>query len=367
MFLLLPRRCLVALSEADALYNSLLALDRTLVQRAKEAWFAMHPKSLQESFVQDFIPKMLPDLIRAQTAAAAMGAKNITRGVDAAAPSVLSLPPLPDVVPSGFAGVAADGRPLSSLLAQPLIETYVNLDHGMPMDLALRSGFDSMDQILATQVQDAARTAQSVQMVVHRVTYYIRHTEPGACDRCLVLEGAHFKTNKGFLRHPHCRCLHVPGVSEYLDPVDGSRGVKMDSGPPTQSPRDLFDAMSRADQDKTFGVAGAQAIRQGASMSSVVNARRGMSTASGTTTEGTDRRGSFTVLQREIAKQQGGRRAVTAPRLMPEQIYKIAKGDSAEELRLLLGNGYITEGSFTQRASRYIAMSRRSSPVDLTR
>lgn len=370
---------------ADKLYASLVALDRELSRSAQTAWFAMQPPALQESFVREFVPQVLPQLVTSQTAAAAMGGKNITSTV--AKQSEMSdmppLPELPEIVPSGFAGVASDGRPLTSLLAQPLIETYVNLDAGMPMAQAMQAGWGSMDQILATQVQDAGRMAQSVAMTVTRVTYYIRHVEPGACSRCIVLSGLHYKTNAGFRRHPKCRCLHIPGVSEYLDPADGSRGVLLQSDTPTpwkvadaRGGLERFNAMSAADQDRIFGVAGAKAIRQGASINEVVNVRRGLSTASvggqniRTTTEGTTRRGSYSTLRRLIDQQRGettaersvrmnGKRqhVITRPRLMPEQIYRIANGDTAEEMRLLLGNGYITEGSFLDRAKRYVAAS----------
>src|SRR5699024_1103862 len=42
---------------------------------------------------------------------------------------------------------------------------------------------------------------------------------------------------------------------------------------------DYFDSLSREEQDKTFGKAGAQAIRDGADPAQVVNARSGMQPA----------------------------------------------------------------------------------------
>lgn len=85
--------------------------------------------------------------------------------------------------------------------------------------------------------------------------------------------------------------------------------------------------MSTAEQDKAFGKAGAEAIRNGANISQVVNARRGMYTAGGTdyTRTSTTRRG-----------QTRGR-----ARLMPEAIFKQAAGDRAEAIRLLRQHRYI--------------------------
>lgn len=70
-----------------------------------------------------------------------------------------------------------------------------------------------------------------------------------------------------------------------------------------------------------FGKAGAEAIREGADMARVVNARRGMYTAGG----------------RLFTHESAGRR----PRLMPEQILREADGDRGEAIRLLRLHGYL--------------------------
>jgi hypothetical protein len=325
----------VAAPQADALYASLLALDRTLVERARRAWFRLHPKGLQESFVQDFIPQVLPDLVAAQTAAAALGVMNAggsgpSRGsaqsqgrqslatpqasLTTPAQGHITLPdlPQPHVVPSRLAGVASDGRPLTDLLVQPLIETYVNLDGGTPIGQALESGFDSMDRILTTQVQDAARIGSSVAMVADKkVTHYVRAVEPGACGRCIVLAGRRYKWSQGFLRHPHCRCLNVAETA--------------DVGAP--SPQTLYDGMSQRERERAFTVAGAQAIEHGADIGKVVNARRGMTT---------------TVFnqQKLLTTTSGARRGQI--RLMPEAILQLSGGDRDLAVDLLIRNGFIT-------------------------
>jgi hypothetical protein len=106
-----------------------------------------------------------------------------------------------------------------------------------------------------------------------------------------------------------------------------------------------------------FTAAGAQAIRDGADVAQVVNARRGMTVAAGrrVTTQGTTRRALFggyeidpdtgRLRRRRAAELQrvpGQRtRSVTAVRLMPEQIYAEAGGDRAEAIRLLRLHGYL--------------------------
>lgn len=100
-------------------------------------------------------------------------------------------------------------------------------------------------------------------------------------------------------------------------------------------PNAYFKSLSRAEQDKVFTKAGAQAIRDGADISQVVNIRRkgGLYTAGGRkyTRESTTKRGV-------VPKKQ---------RLTPEQIYKDAAGDREAAITLLRQNGYLAGGTKT--------------------
>jgi hypothetical protein len=310
---------------ADLLTASLLALEQALSARAKAAWYRMSLQNMQGSFTGDFMPAVLPDVVTAQTTAARLGSASVT-AMNPTAP-----PDAPQVVPEAFAGGAGDGRPLDSLLARPLVQTYVDLDAGVPLQEAMDRGFDSLDLILSTNLQDTSRSAAQVQMVTHRVTYYIRQVEPNACSRCVILSGKHYKVNAGFLRHPGCRCVHVPGVAVYEDPVDGSgRGRLVSESDAGRTPEEVFAALSREEQDRTFTAAGAQAIRDGARIAPVVNARRsGMSTV-------TDQYGT-----KYRTTTVGAKPGQT--RLLPEACYQVAGGDHDEAIRLLKANGYIVD------------------------
>jgi hypothetical protein len=154
--------------------------------------------------------------------------------------------------------------------------------------------------------------------VTPSVTGYVRMLNPPSCSRCVVLAGKFYRWNEGFERHPQCDCRHIP-TTENL------------AGDLTTDPQAYFDSLTPAEQDDTFGVAGAQAIRDGADMGRVVNARRNggvrkaqlFGKSAFTTTVGTGR---------------GGRRG---PRIMPETIYAIAGDDRAEAIRLLRVHGFI--------------------------
>lgn len=176
-----------------------------------------------------------------------------------------------------------------------------------------------LSMLVATAVQDAGRNGASLQIAVTpTVTGYVRMLNPPSCSRCTILAGKFYRWNEGFERHPNCDCRHIPSTEAL-------------AGDLTTDPQAYFDSLTREEQDRIFTVAGAQAIRDGADMSQVVNARRGMRTAQVfgrdvlTTTAGTSRRG----------------RAAGRIRLMPESIYAIADGDRDEALRLLRLNGFI--------------------------
>lgn len=112
----------------------------------------------------------------------------------------------------------------------------------------------------------------------------------------------------------NCDCFHVPGRVATV-------------GDLRTDPAAYFRSLSREEQDRIFTNAGAQAIRDGADIGQVVNARRGMYVVGGRryTRESTTRRGVY---------RRGGRR------WMPEEIYRRAR-DRDEALELLRRYGYI--------------------------
>lgn len=244
------------------------------------------------------------------------------------------------LIPAAFAGVDGAGRPLADVLRAPVWTALRMLTQGRPIVQALVSGQALLDAIVQTAVADTGRAADSVGMTARpSVTGYIRVVEAGACSRCIVLAGAEYQTDRAFLRHPRCKC--------------GMEPVTRDHTPDVPSPKRLVDQMSEAQKRKTFGVAGAKALAEGADLGQLVNARRGMQSASVlggravTTSEGTVRgefrRQEFRRLRAEGAiprsRSMRGFRPTQA-RLMPEEIYRRAD-DREHAVRLLREHGYI--------------------------
>jgi hypothetical protein len=260
-------------------------------------------------------PRLFLSLSAAQMAAAESGDAYVAaalaeQGIDGAADGRLR--------PRSLAGVASDGRPLESLLRAPVALAKRAVGARVPDPLG--AGGSLLDMIVQTQVADARRVAASVSMMSRpAVRGYVRVVNLPACGRCLILAGRYYRTrdSAAFLRHPRCDCTAEPtnDRSATTDTLEG------------------FQSMSVAEQDKAFTKAGAQAVRDGADPSRVVNARRGMSTTVQhgrtyrTTTEGTTRRG-------RLPGQARG------ARLMPEAIYDLAS-DRDDAIRLLRRFGYL--------------------------
>lgn len=221
--------------------------------------------------------------------------------------------------PARLAGIAADGRTLEGLLYGAVTKAKEAIGAGSDVREALQFGGRFLDAAVDTAVQDAGRVAAGVQIAQARgCAGYIREEKSGCCKNCMLLVGKFYRWSTGFERHLHCHGKNVPVGS-----AEAGRAQ-------TTSPRANFEGLNAADQDRIFGKAAAQAIRDGADMSQVVNANRGMSVSGRTTTEGTTRRGS-------AAKYLDGRQ-----RLMPEEIYRLAAGDRDAAVKLLYQNGFLT-------------------------
>lgn len=243
------------------------------------------------------------------------------------------------VAASRLAGVASDGRVLAELMVQPAFASLRSLAQGSSPAEALGAGELSLRMIGGTQVADAGRVADGVALTARkRVGGYVRMLNPPSCSRCVVLAGRWYRWNKGFRRHPLCNCLHVSVQEDTDDDV-------------RTEPKAYFHSLTAAEQDKVFTKSGAEAIRLGGDPSQVVNARRGMQTATiggrqvQVTTEGTTRRGTFGGYEIDpdtgrLRKRAKGEKP--PPRLMPEQVFEIAGEDRDEAIRLLRRNGYLT-------------------------
>jgi hypothetical protein len=343
---------------ADRRYRSGVKLQHTTTRAALSLWRGVDGSHIDASWLR-IAPLLLALVTRAQEQAAA--------GSDAYVAAALSAQGLDSdalgaVVPTALAGVASDGRELSTLLQSPVIAAKTLIGQGASTAKALQSGRFVLGMIVGTQVADAGRVADGMATVSRpRAQGYVRMLSTPSCSRCIILAGRFYRWSAGFDRHPLCDCRHIPASEDTADNL-------------TTDPKAYFASLSREEQDKAFTQAGAQAIRDGADINQVVNARRGargLNAAAGRrtaeearalrngrdrgslqtervygrdafiTTEGTTSRGLAGRRLQELQKQDGQRyRRSRTPRLMPEQIYRDATSRE-DAIRLLRRFGYI--------------------------
>lgn len=322
----------------------------TVIAAILSLWRRLDRDRLTESWQAGIGPSIVATMTRAQLQAAA--AVPLYLRELAVAQSI----PAPDleVIPEALSGIASDGRPLESLLYQPIIAFKRLLADGVDPNEAMRRATAGITMIAATQAADAGRGAVEAGMTANRAwVMYVRVVNLPACSRCIILAGRVYPLSTGFQRHPNCDCGMMPVTSDDVS---------------IPSPRDLFESMSPEEQDRRFGKAGAEAVRLGANLGQVVNARHGMRQASVfgrqtlITTEGTTRRGvagrrlidqgvgtervaeefATRITRQGREQRQVHRDRVRTPRLMPEAIIQAAEGDRDEAIRLLQRFGFIT-------------------------
>lgn len=223
----------------------------------------------------------------------------------------------PDVAVSSrpLTGWAGDGRRVESLLVGARVAAKEALAAGAPMPAALATGGEWLRGTVATVLSDTSRAAVSLHTGARPGVGYVRVLEGASCARCAVLAGRFYKRRADFARHKRCDCGQRPATEET------ARDLVTD-------PKAYFDSLARADQDRLFTGAGAEAIRSGADVAKVVNARRGMYAAQSPG-------------MALLATKSGATKIGEPVRLMPESIARMAGDDRSEYLRLLRLHGYL--------------------------
>lgn len=329
---------------------------------ATQMWRKVDPGSIQQSWLTQ-LDRLLVLVTGAQKAVAQRADDYLDEVLD-----LQDISPAAEghTVATALAGVASDGRGLDGVLYRPVVTALTGIQRGATVERAMASGLATLDMIVRTQVADAGRAADQVATVARpRANGYVRMLVGTSCSRCAVLAGRWYAVNAGFDRHPRCDCVHVPGREDTTDDV-------------RTDPKAFFRSLSAVEQDQVFTQAGAEAIRLGADIGQVVNARRGARglTPAGAritaeearalrgglqrgrlqtvdvfghqlaiTSEGATTRGLAGVrlgAKVDGVKKTGGRyRSAKAPRLMPESLLQIAGTDRDLALKLLKRNGYI--------------------------
>lgn len=304
------------MSDVVAAANAAYRRRQTLIERAVKAarllWSTIDPQRIGASWAAGPRPRAVAMLTAAQQQAAADAGAAVEQ---MAAAQGLADDVAGELAPAAFAGVASDGRSLDSLLTFAVSVALHRIVLGGTAPQGLAAGGRWLEQVVMTQVSDAHRAATQAATTAHRdLAGWTRMAHAPCCSRCAILSGRWYRYSDGFLRHPRCDCTHVPTPRGALD--GDERVLTAES---------YFESLSTEMQHRIFTVDGAQAIRDGADIAQVVNARRGMYTA------GSSGRGV-------VATRMNAARGRI--RLMPEQIYRQASSRT-DAIKLLQDNGYI--------------------------
>jgi hypothetical protein len=300
---------------------------------------------------RDAIAVIAPRLLELQTQIAGLAGDYVGKAMQAqnTGPAGDAL----ELNPDGFADLTDGGGSwLRNLIFAPNSVRVANRSLGV-VEAQRRAQLVAMSIVL-DGIRDVSRTAVAAAMWSQGALHYVRVLNGVSCARCAVLAGRKYRVS-AFQRHPRCDCRMVPTARE---PADSW----------TVDPHAYFRALSTEDQNRVFTEGGAQAIRDGADISQVVNAREGVQAGMlygrevQITTTGTTRRavfGGYEVLEdgsfrkrpqsefrrKVVAGNRGSRYwRPTAPRLMPDEIYRLADEfgwDRAEVLRQLRRFAYL--------------------------
>lgn len=311
-------------------------------------WMGTDPEDLEGSWLAQVL--LAAQLIRQGQVAAATSAEPWLSATVGAGQGTVD----PETAAAAAAG------DLSVPLMYPLWIALNRIRRGFSTAMSILSGAAFLEMVTRTLIADAGRIADMAGMIARpRVVSYVRVVHLPACARCIILAGREYTLSEGFLRHPRCDCTIAPRRPGDTWELPG--------------PKQLFDEMTAAQQRKAFGEAGVEAITDGADIAQVVNARRGMKTVTAygrtvqATSEGITRRGiagarlitgnpnaltaprdstNVQVVSQFNRRTRTGRqqlvrlRGAKSPRLMPEEIYRLAE-DREHAIRQLRRFGYI--------------------------
>lgn len=300
-------------SSALSQYERMQALQLVALKAGRRAWNRVSPRDISGTWISAMQP-LIPVIAATQYKAAVAGA---SYGTFALAEQGQYVPPDAFVDPSGFAGIAADGRTLEGLLYSAATTTKSFIGDGHSIAKSLSMGRNSLDSILRTTVADAGRQAASADIASRQSVGYVRMLNAPSCGSCVILAGKFYRWNAGFKRHNKCDCIHVPAKGS-----EALRGEGL-----IDDPYAYFNGLAESEQNRIFGAGKAQAIRDGGDIYQVQNSWRGKNGIY--TTEGTGRRGN--------ASDMRGKR------LTPDGIYA-QNLPRDQSLRLLEKHGYILPG-----------------------
>ncbi|WP_181312474.1 hypothetical protein [Nocardioides campestrisoli] len=247
-------------------------------------------------------------------------------------------------LPSAFAGTTQLGFPIEWGIETIIDRLTADLD--AELERLTEDALAGLDLFVQAEIIAAGADAAAVEITGGQEwTNYVRVLDLPSCDRCVILAGRIYRDLDGFPRHPRCDCQHWPVASWAEAEAAGLVTDPMVAFDRGQIGGNVVQKDGTVKFKPSLSQADMRAIRDGADIQAIVNAKRGggrrpvgMTNAITTeifgrtvkaTLEGTTRRG-------EWRRKNPG----LPIRLRPESIYEHAK-DRADAIRLLRLYGYL--------------------------
>lgn len=338
-------------------YRTQQRLTAAAVRAARRSWAKVDPDAISESW-EGPSATLAAVLTRLQSEAALDGARSVPAAL---ADQGVEVAPAYAVKPRAVSGFAGAGyEPVDVFETAPIVAKS-RIAQGWPIGAAMTAGGAVLSGITQTAMADAGRQGQMLAIHSRPKVGYVRMLNPPSCSRCAILAGTPSK-REPFARHPRCDCRAIPGLDGREQDLTMNTAEYFESLPTAEDLEDQYPGLTvkqrqnlhgAYSQEDLFTKAGAKAIRDGADINQVVNARRGMkqvqspgSTKWFVTSEGTASRRGRAARAMDTAglsvrsRDNVMRFRLTRQRLMPETIYQIAQ-DSDDVRRLLRMYGYI--------------------------
>lgn len=155
--------------------------------------------------VDQWLSQVLPVIEAAQRQEVALTQAYLTAALDR---------PVQGVDPAGLIGRAARaGTDPEVVYTRPFIHVWQALANGRPYVEAVDVGLARAVSSSATDVQLSMRdTLKAVGDIDPSIAGYQRVADPGACEYCLLLDGAQFRTDDPMPIHNFCGCGVEPVV-----------------------------------------------------------------------------------------------------------------------------------------------------------
>lgn len=181
-------------------YRRQQRITRKTVNRIQVLWRLLDASDLSGSWDAGIGRRMVEAVTAGQLASAQLADSYVDAVVDAEEADPVRAG---RVRPSAFAGAAADGRSLESLMYLSVIGTKERIGRGLGTPDALMAGLRHALTLSSSEVTQAGRGAVGASMAGKRtIQGYVRVVQPPACSRCIILAGKEFGWNAGFQRHP---------------------------------------------------------------------------------------------------------------------------------------------------------------------